>query len=313
MTQPVLTPADYAKSVVAVPPIAMTQDGDVAVSANRAIMGHIASGGITTALYGGNANIYHFGAKLFRRSIDVIMDNCPAGLNILYSAGPDFGKAMDRADDIRSAGLRNLMLLPMAFPADSRGVAEGVRRLSGKLGFGLVLYVKRDNYIDPDALGRLVENGAVCFVKYAVERPDASQDSYLDRLIAAAGSERVASGMGETPIHDHIGSRKLATYTSGAVCIAPAAANELLALYRAGDIAQAKALGQPFLNFEKTRARIGATSVLHDGMGVAGIADCGPLTPLVSNLDDRERQVISADVQSLVDAEHSARQRRKAA
>lgn len=313
MTQPVLTPADYARSVVAVPPIAMTQDGDVSVAANRAIMSHIASGGITTALYGGNANIYHFGAKLFRRSLDVIMNNRPAGLEILYSAGPDFGKAMDQADDIRSAGLRNLMLLPMAFPADSRGVTEGARRLSSKLGFGLVLYVKRDNYIDPDALGRLVEDGAVSFVKYAVERPDASQDSYLDRLVAAAGSDRIASGMGETPIHDHIGSRKLATYTSGAVCIAPAAANELLALYRAGDLSQARALSQPFLDFERIRARIGATSVLHDGMGIANIADCGPLTPLVSNIDDRERQLITPSVQSLVDAENSARQRRNAA
>ena len=313
MTQSVLTPADYARSVVAVPPIALTRDGDVAASANRAIMQHIASGGIATALYGGNANIYHFGAKLFRQSIDVLFDNCPADLRILFSAGPDFGKAMDQADDIKSAGVRNVMLLPMAFPADPRGVAEGVRRLSGKLGFGIVLYVKRDNYVDPDALGRLIEDGAVSFVKYAVERSDPSQDSYLDRLVAAAGAERVASGMGETPIHDHIGARRLSTFTSGAVCIAPAASNELLALYRAGDFAQAKALSQPFLAFEKSRAKLGGTSVLHDGIGIAGIADCGPLTPLVSNLDESERQIIAPDVQNLVDAENAARHRRLAA
>lgn len=313
MKQPVLTPQDYAKSVVAVPPIALTAEGVVAEGANRAIMSHIADGGVTSVLYGGNANLYHFGAESFREALSVLFANCPPNLQILFSIGPDFGKAMDQAGDILKAGVRNVLLLPMAFPADARGVAEGARRIADRLGFGIVLYVKRENYIDPDALGRLIEDGAVDFVKYAVERDDAAADPYLDRLIAAVGTDKIASGMGETPIHDHIGARKMATYTSGAVCIAPAAANELLELYRAGEFDLARRLSQPFLDFEVTRAKLGGTSVLHDGITLSGIADCGPLMPLVSNLDESQKAMIMPQVEALMAAESAARQRARAA
>ncbi len=313
MPQPILTPQDYARSVVAVPPIALTQEGVVAEAANRAIMSHIADGGVSTVLYGGNANLYHFGAESFREALAVLFANCPENLRILFSVGPDFGKAMDQAGDILKAGVRNVLLLPMAFPSDARGVAEGARRLADRLGFGIVLYVKRDNYIDPDALGRLIEDGAVDFVKYAVERSDAASDSYLERLIVAIGTDKIASGMGETPIHDHIGMRKMATFTSGAVCIAPAAANELLELYRAGNFGQARNLIQPFLDFEVTRAKLGGTSVLHDGITLSGIADCGPLMPLVSNLDDDEKALITPQVNALVRAEVAARERAQVA
>ncbi len=313
MKQPLLTPQDYAKSVVAVPPIALTHEGVVAEGANRDIMNHIAAGGITSVLYGGNANLYHFGAESFREALSVLFANCPASLRLLFSIGPDFGKAMDQAGDILRAGVRNVLLLPMGFPSDARGVADGARRLADRLGFGIVLYVKRDGYIDPDALGRLIEDGAVDFVKYAVERSNAASDPYLDALIAAVGKDKIASGMGETPIRDHIGTRGLATFTSGAVCIAPAAANELLFAYRAGEFDLADKLSAPFLEFEKTRARLGGTSVLHDGTTLAGIADCGPLMPLVSNLTEEERAIVRPQIEALVRAENAARQRAEAA
>lgn len=313
MSQPPLTPSDYPRSVVAVPPIALSSEGAVAESENRALMNHIAEGGITSVLYGGNANLYHFGAESFREALAVLFANCPPSLRILFSVGPDFGKAMDQAGDILKAGVRNVLLLPMAFPSDPRGVAEGARRLADRLGFGIVLYIKRDRYIDPEALGRLVEEGAVDFVKYAVERDEPANDTYLDALIAAVGVDRIASGMGETPIHDHIGARRMATFTSGAVCIAPAAANELLRLYRAGEFDLAQKLSAPFLDFERTRANLGGTSVLHDGITLSGIADCGPLMPLVSNLDEEQKALIRPQVEALVAAETAARRRAEAA
>src|SRR5690606_30466199 len=152
-----------------------------------------------------------------REALRALHGEAPAQLKLLFSVGPDFGKAMDQVAEIRRAGVRSVMLLPCAFPANSTGVANGARRIAEALGDGIVLYVKREGYIDPEALGRLVEEGAVSFVKYAVERAEPFDDTYLDSLVDAVGTSLIASGMGETPIADHIGRRKLATFTSGAV------------------------------------------------------------------------------------------------
>ena len=308
-----LTPSEFARSVVAVPPIALDAEGRVAVEANRRLMAHIAAGGITTLLYGGNANLYHYGVALFREALHALHAHRPRSARLLFSIGPDFGKAMDQTVEIRRAGVVDVMLLPTAFPSDPRGVAEGARRLADSLGFGLVLYLKRDGYIDPEALGRLVEDGTVGFVKYAVERAEAGTDAYLDAVIAAVGIGKLASGMGETPIHDHLGRRRLATYTSGAACVAPAAANELLALYRAGRDAEAPRLSAPFLAFERLRTRIGGVATLHDAIGLAGLGDFGPLSPMLSNLTAAEKAGIAPVIAQLVAAEAAATGRRLAA
>ena len=310
-TPDTLSPADYARSVVAVPPIALTPDGAVAREANRALMAHIAEGGIRTLLYGGNANLYHYGAALLREALAVLTEGRPDDTTLVFSIGPDFGKAMDQVEDVRRAGIANVMLLPMAFPADATGVAEGVRRIADRLGTGLVLYVKREGQVDAADVGRLMEEGAVSFVKYAVERAVPGEDAHLDALIAAVGRERIASGYGETPIIDHIGARRMATFTSGAVCIAPAASNALLHGLRAGsDVSHAL---EPFLEFERQRAWIGGTKVLHDGITLSGLADCGPQLPMVSSLTQEEREAIRPSVEALMAAEAEARGRRVAA
>lgn len=305
-----LSPEDFARSVVAVPPLALDDHGHFATDANRRVLSHIADGGIATVLYGGNANIYHFGAKLFREALEGVFAVCPEEVEILFSIGPDFGKAMDQADELKAAGVGNALLLPMAFPSDGAGVVAGARQLAEKLGFALVLYVKRDAYLAPEALQALIEEGTVSYVKYAVERRDPSEDPYLDAIIDAVGADKVASGMGETPIADHIGRRGMSTFTSGAVCIAPAASNALLSLYRMGRMDEAAELAAPFLEFERRRAELGGTSVLHDSMGIAGIAECGPLTPLVANLDDGARKTLAPVIDRLLDAEGAVRDRK---
>ena len=309
MTSDLLTAADYRQSVVAVPPVAITSAQAISAEENRRIIDHIVSGGISTMLYGGNANIYHFDERTFRQAIAVIAETCAGRVRLLFSIGPDFGKAMDQIPWVKDAGLRNIMVLPTQFPSDRRGVAEGVRRIADRLGFGVVLYVKRDGYVVPEDLARLVQEGSVAFVKYAVERDRPEADPYLDALIEAVGKELVASGMGETPIHDHIGRRGLATFTSGAVCIAPAAANELLMLYRSGRLEEARRLSEAFLAFERERARLGGIPVLHDAVTISGIADCGPLLPMVSNLDEQGRRAIAPLVEALQKAEREARLR----
>lgn len=167
--------------------------------------------------------------------------------------------------------------------------------------FGIIVYLKRENYVRPEVLEKLVAEGAVRFVKYAVERAEPDDDTYLDAVISAVGRELVASGMGETPIMDHFGRRRLATWTSGAVCIAPAAATALQAKLRTGDLAGAELAIRPFLEFERVRAQLGGIQVLHSGTTVSGVANMGPMMPMVSVVKERNmpevRRVVAALLQ----------------
>lgn len=308
MATPELQPADFKSSVVAVPPIALHADFSVNVEANAKLVRHITAGGVDILLYGGNANLYHFGLAAYQEAL-AMMQAAGSSARIITSIGPDFGKMFDQAPLVERSGIRNVMLLPVAFPSDSHGVGDGIRRIAARLGFGVILYLKRDMYVRPEVLEKLVAEGAVRFVKYAVERPDPANDAYLDAVLAAIGTDLVASGMGETPVADHIGSRGVATYTSGAVCIAPAAAMELLALYRSGRKADADAAIQPFLAFERLRAQLGGIQVLHSGITAAGIADIGPMMPMVSVVKERNMEPVRAIIAELQAIEASVRSR----
>lgn len=300
------TGIDFTSSVVAVPPIALDDNYGIATEANHALVRHISEGGVSILLYGGNANLYHFGSERYAEALQMMRGAVATGAKVITSIGPDFGKALDQVGPIERSGLRHIMLLPTAFPADSEGVAAGVRAIADRLGLGIILYVKRENYIAPEALSRLLDEGAVTFVKYAVERADPEIDPYLDALIAAIGTARIASGMGETPILDHIGRRGLATFTSGAVCIAPRSAMRLLSLLKAGRIAEARDLAAPFLAFERVRSALGGIQVMHDAVS-ASVADMGPLMPMVSNVSASGMEQVRPVLEGLLATERNTR------
>jgi dihydrodipicolinate synthase/N-acetylneuraminate lyase len=208
---------------------------------------------------------------------------------------------------VERSAVRNVMLLPAAFPSDTHGVMVGAREAAQRLGFGVILYIKRENYVKPETLEKLIAEGTVVFVKYAVERPDPENDAYLDAIVAAAGKDLVASGMGETPVPDHIGRRALATFTSGAVCIAPTAANALLKLYRGGASEEAARTIEPFMAFERLRTRLGGIQVLHAAVAAAGVADTGPLLPMISNVKAQFLDEVRTVTEALVASEKAAR------
>jgi dihydrodipicolinate synthase/N-acetylneuraminate lyase len=294
-----LEPKDYASSVVAVPPLALFHDLQINAEANRAMIRHIEAGGVRILLYGGNANLYHIDLGRFRELLAILVDAAGPDTAMVPSIGPGFGKMLDQAPLVRESGIRDVMILPTAFPADAAGIDRGVRLVVEALGFGVVLYIKRDGYVEPSRLEKLVADGVVRFVKYAVEREDPFEDPYLADLISAIGNQRVASGMGETPLHAHFPRYQVATFTSGGVCIAPAAAMALLAAYKAGDTARAEQISAPFVRFEKVRSRLGGISVLHDGVSMSGIADMGPILPLLSNVADAHRAAVQEVVEGL--------------
>ena len=57
-TDPV-TPDLLRASVIAVPPLARTDDYSLSAEENQKIISHIEGVGVRTLLYGGNANLYH--------------------------------------------------------------------------------------------------------------------------------------------------------------------------------------------------------------------------------------------------------------
>src|SRR3546814_14412551 len=102
--------------------------------------------------------------------------------------------------------------------------------------------------------------------------------------------------MGETPIHSHLTTYGVVTYTSGAACIAPCAAMSILRAYRSGALDRAETLRAPFLAFERIRASIDGFAVLHDGVTLAGIADLGPILPVMANLPAQPRPTLASSV-----------------
>ena len=300
MRSEALTKADYARSVVAVAPMALKPDLSVNEAANLALIRHIEAGGVNILLYGGNANFYHIDLGRFRTMLDLLASGTAPNTGVVPSIGPDFGKMLDQAPILRASGLRDVMVLPTQFPSDPAGIERGVREVVQALGFGVVLYIKKDGYIEPDRLAKLVQGGEVSFVKYAVERADASNDAYLGSLVAAIGADMMDSGMGETPLHAHLAAPfRLAGYTSGGVCIAPAASMALLRAYKAENMAEAERIRAPFLEFERVRSRIGGISVLHTGITLSGIADMGPILPLLSNVAEAQHGEVRRVVQGL--------------
>ena len=117
MTDAMLSPADFTRSVVAVPPIALTADLDINVDQNATLVRHIVAGGVDILLYGGNANLYHFDLATYADAL-AMMQTVGGAARVITSIGPDYGKMLDQAPLIERSDLRNVMLLPVACPSD---------------------------------------------------------------------------------------------------------------------------------------------------------------------------------------------------
>lgn len=284
-----VTPADLARSVIAVPPLARHPDLSINTAANRALIGHLEKGGVRSLMYGGNANFYHVGVNEYAGILDFLTDAAGADTWVLPSAGPDYGKAMDQAAILRGRAFPTAMLLPMTFPFTNGGLAAGIRRFTDALGKPAVIYIKSDNYIAPHTLAALVEEGRVVSVKYAVVRRDPADDAYLRALIEAVGAERMVSGIGERPAIVHLRDYGLQSFTSGSVCIGPRGSMKLLRLLQEKRYDAAENIRAAYLPLEDCRDEVNPIRVLHDAVTVSGIADMGPMLPMLEGVDEHVR------------------------
>jgi 4-hydroxy-tetrahydrodipicolinate synthase len=278
--------ADLGRSVIAVPALARRPDLSLDEGENEWLLAHLRAGGVSSFMYGGNANLYHVGVSEFALLLDLLARLARPDDWMIPSVGSDFGKAIDQAAIARGFDFPTVMVLPHRFPAVPAGVATGLRRIADAYGKPIIAYVKDLDYIAAQDLGRLARDGVLAAVKYGVVLSDPAQDPYLDAVLEHVDRSLVISGIGERPVLVHWTKFGLRAFTSGSVCVAPALSTAILRALQAGDEATASRLRAAFMPLEDLRDAHSPIRVLHEAVRVAGIAESGPLQPLFANIDD---------------------------
>lgn len=301
-------PSDLTTSVIAVPPLAREEGLNLSPQRNAALLRYMHAGGVSTYLYGGNANFYHLGMSDFAATLEMLAEICPPGGLMIPSAGPEYGRLLDQATELRRHRFPLVMVLPGGFPATPAGTERAIVDFADRLGQGVLLYIKSET-LAPAAIARLVENGTVVAVKYAVPRLSSEDDPYLARIVALVGRHLVVSGFGERPVIAHMRGFGLAGFTAGCVCLAPRLSSALLDACRSGDWDEAEQIRQHFLPLEDWRDRIDGISVLHYALGWAGLVDMGEILPALSPPPEQHRPGIAKAARDLLAKERSFEKR----
>jgi dihydrodipicolinate synthase/N-acetylneuraminate lyase len=292
--------SDLSASVLAVPPLARRADLTLDREANRALIRHLEAGGVSTLMYGGNANFYHLPLSEYAGVLDFLEETAAKDSWVIPSAGADYGKLIDQAEILRARAFPTAMALPFGNPSNDSGVATALRKFADRLGKPVIAYVKGLGYLEPKTLGTLARDGVICAIKYAIVRDEPRNDAYLDELVQHVDREIIISGIGERPAIVHLRDFGLKSFTSGSVCVAPLGSTRLLALLKAKRYEEAEKIRAAYLPLEDQRDARGPIRVLHDAVTLAGIADMGPLLPMISNLDAKERAAVEGPAKALL-------------
>jgi dihydrodipicolinate synthase/N-acetylneuraminate lyase len=298
-TSPILD-SEFAATVMAVPPLARRADYSLDAAENRKLIQHIEAGGVRTLLYGGNANLYHVAVSEYRELLDLLADSAGPDTRVIPAIGADYGKMLDQARILAQTSYRTAMVLPLAGFTTSEGVETGLTRIVDTAGIPLTLYIKSENYVDVDTLARLVNNGTLIAVKYAIVRENPADDAYLRRLLESVPAAKVVSGMGERPALVHVRDFGLAAWTTGSGCIASHAVTALLHAAKAGRMEDAQRIYDAFMPLETLRDDISLIRVLHDAVTYSKIADMGPMLPLLSSSPQEHHASIGQAAQALL-------------
>ena len=300
-------PIDF-RGVLPVPPLARRNDArrSIDFAQNDRLVRHMAAGGITRLVYGGNALLYHITLADYEPLLDWL-----AGLTseflVIPSAGPSYGRAMDQAPLLRGRGFPCVMILPCGDPRDARGLEQGMREIADAIETPLLAYIKDENNLGSDkeagldAVARLIDSGVCIGIKYAVVRDDPAQDKYLHSLLRRVDRSKVISGIGERPAITHLRDFKLTGFTTGSGCLAPRLSNGIYDACGRGDYGKAEELRASFLPLEDLRDAWGPSKVLHFATALAGLADTGPILPYFSPLSAAQLEQLAHVSKTLVE------------
>ena len=295
------TPTDIHRSVISVPPLCRDASLKVCATENARLIRHIEAGGVSTLLYGGNANFYNLAPSEYAAVLDMLAEQAAPETWVVPSVGPYFGTMMDQAAVLASRKFPTAMVLPTVAVSSPEGVRVAVMKFVERAGIPAVLYVKDEKYVTIEVVKALVAAGVISWIKYAVVRKDTAEDSLLRGIVDNVDPALIVSGIGEQPIITHWKTFGVRAFTSGCVCVAPRRSQEMLHALQSGDFAKAGAIRERFNSLESLRNAHGPIPVLHQAVALAGIADTGPHLPLLAKLDQQLESPIQAAARELLE------------
>ncbi len=298
-TRPI-TPATLAGAVIAVPPLARNADLSLNHAENTRLIRYLEAGEVTTLLYGGNAVLNHVSLSEYAELLTMLRDAAAKDTLVVPSVGPGFGMMMDQARILRDFEFPTAMLLPTKDTTTPAGIATATRKFAERFGRPIVLYLKYDGTVDVDTIQRLVQDGLVSWIKYAIVRKNPEQDPFLRDIIQAIGPTQLVSGMGEQPAIIHLRDFGLPGFTSGCVCVAPQLSTDMLRAIQSKDFSTAERIRTQFRPLENLRDSINPVRVLHAAVQLAGVCDSGPILPPLSPVDSAEIPAIAAAAKELL-------------
>jgi dihydrodipicolinate synthase/N-acetylneuraminate lyase len=296
------------RGVFPVPPLARKNDArrSIDFDQNNRIVRHIADGGLTRFLYGGNAFLYHVTLDEYEALLDWL-NGFADDLWVIPSLGPSYGRAMDQASILRRYKFPCAMALPCGDPRDAKGLETGLREVAESANTPLILYLKEENNFGPDkeagldVVARLADEGVCVAIKYAVVRQNLAEDAYLDSLLKRVDRARVISGIGERPAVVHMRDWRLPGFTTGSGCVAPRLSGKIFEACVKGDNEMAEELRAEFLPLEDLRDAWNPAKVLHFATQLAGVAETGPVAPFLSSLTERQLEGLAPVARALVE------------
>jgi dihydrodipicolinate synthase/N-acetylneuraminate lyase len=296
------------RGVFPVPPLARKNDArrSIDFEQNDRIVLHIAGGGLTRFLYGGNAFLYHATLGEYESLLDWL-NGFADDLWAIPSLGPSYGRAMDQASILRRYKFPCAMALPCGDPRDAKGLETGLREIAESANTPLILYLKEENNFGADkeagldVVARLADEGVCVAIKYAVVRQNPAEDHYLDSLLKRVDRARVISGIGERPAVVHMRDWNLPGFTTGSGCVAPRLSGRIFEACVNEDYETAEKLRAEFLPLEDLRDTWSPAKVLHFATQLAGVAETGPVAPFLSSLPEERLKELAPVARALVE------------
>ena len=283
-----ITPARLADSVLAVPPLCRDSSLRINVEENRKLVQFMETAGVNTLLYGGNAVLYHVRLSEYEQLLQCLAEIAGDQTLMIPSVGPAFGTMMDQLEVLRDFDFPTVMILPQTDVSDPSGRAQGIRKFVDAYQKPVVLYLKHDRWLEPETVGKLYSGGHISWIKYAVVRDNPSNDDYLREVLAHVPGDIVVSGIGEQPAIVHLDEFDMVSFTSGCVCVNPAKSMKMLRRIQASQLDDAEAIRKEFCGLEDLRNGINPIRVLHRAVELCGIAQTGPMLPMLGELSAEE-------------------------
>ena len=113
--------ADLTRSVLSVPPLCRRADFAIDREQNIRLLAHLRAGGVSTFMYGGNANLYNMAPSEFVRFAELVQDIAPTATGSSRRSAAITARPAISWPSCAAQPFPTAMLLPHRFPGDAIG------------------------------------------------------------------------------------------------------------------------------------------------------------------------------------------------